>query len=644
MLPEMLAMLPHGRGDREIEKLRACWRGDETALFDAVVSVLARNIDSFGTDVVYRWIAELVRLCPISDARAYFDFLRDRLRTRVPSPRPALATVDRDAYEVLRAVIDCLGHARVEDRFRALYAVVETVLHADPATVQVVVAELEDSTHPRWMTKREWLLFALHHVALVRPALLAAHAPTFVAHATSSEFPHAKCRYHAREIVLHVVSEVPDAIDADLRTAVEGAQQPLVIIERAWEPSDETAPWTDVYRRPFHFSDIDTLPYWYDPLGDCFNVSRWAVAERAERWIVQQWGITEATCDADADADRHNYDWRSTSNDHGSEPRIETLHSYAERHGMFLAAGEMIDTLPVAKEDHNPLDEWTDWLRYHGREADPSLPSRLLREPPLDPENYGVFAAGFAAWSAARPAAAYERHLRDGDLFVLDAHIEATFGEHDFRVSVQTAFVPRTTAGALVRAITDAAEPPSLPVGQLSHDTILPEIEEDRRRNAAAYPDAEDDDDEIQREPPLFALRPTTIRMHQEFPFHGEDARWQSFARNYSLPTRAVEEALHAVRIDPLSLAWRGADGTVVLRTELWQDGKQGDEADGAEGSRLLIRRDALAALLAATGDDIIFAITSRRQKTYRYRDRAGNDEYDRGSTRAYLASSLLTL
>jgi hypothetical protein len=640
MSPDALAALPHGFRRRELLAVLNIWRGFEAELFDRLIGALARNLDTFPTDTLYRWIGELARLIPGPEAAAYLDYAAPRAVGRIPTPRTPLgANTDDGLSAVVHAVGTVLGHPRAEYRFRALYAAAELV-SAEPASmVGAFLAEVADETHPRWMTRREWALFMFHHVALRAPHLLAVHAGAFAAIATNRTFPHAKHRYHARETVLAIVKASADTLEASTMVAVQSVQQPTKLIKQKHDYSrGRGSEWPDVYAKPFHFNSVDTIPYWYDPLGRVFNVSGWDVATRAMEWIVSKWGLTEAICEADAEADRHEYDWRDMSHDHGSEPNVETLHSYAERHGMFVAAGEMIDSMPVAKE-RGSIDEWTDWVRYHVREADPALTSRLLGPPPYDPENYGVFAGDAATWRAHRPTSEYVRHLTTDDAYTLVADMEGTFGEHDFDVSVRSLLVRPDTAASLVRAVMAADEPFYAHAQSLHYDTIVPEMEADLRREIRQH--GKDDTDEEGGDVP-FRLRPTVGQHHQEFEFHGDDPRWKSFSRNYPFPSTIVQRALGLTRVSPLDLRWKNKSGKILVRAELWHDGRADDQVDGAEGYRLLLAKDALPRLLARTGEDLVFIVTMRRQVAYRYRRSDAKDEFDRGTTYAVLASTLL--
>jgi hypothetical protein len=639
MRPGALSMLPHDYYSRRaVQALRALWKGSPSELFDMLSETIAKNLHDLAADTLYRWIGELVQLCDGEIAASHYDFAGARALARIPAPRSPLSDSDKNGSMSLVAMIGhMLAHPRVEYRFRALYAAIEVLL-TDPSLIPAFIAVMMDEEHPRWMTRREWTLLAFQHLSLAKPRLLDAYLDTFAAIATNRAFPHAKHRAHAREIVLTVSQGAPESLSRDTVEAVRRSQQPTAFVEESTRADRRNGRFESWYDKPFHFNSMDTIPYWYEPLGRVFNLSGGDIADRALPWIVERWAITHERCTSESDADKHEYDWRETSNDHGSEPSVETLQSYAERHGMFVVAGELIDTSPVVQTSWGgPFDEWTDWIRTDAREADASLPSRLLGPPPCEPENYGIFDLPFDEWRASRPEGEYLRHIMTNDEVALVAEFEGTSQQYDFDVSVRTIFVPRQTAPAFVRAVNASKEGFYPQSESLHYSTVLPELEADMHlfRDESA-----DDDDEVGAD--AFELPLTLGELHQELDFHRGDPRWKSFSRHYPYPSLQVQEALGLRRRDSLSLDWLTPDGTLAVRTEMWHDGKADDDVDGSSGYRLLIKKTELARLIETTGYDVAFIVRLKRQSAYRYRRDHENDEYDRGTTFAVLASDLL--
>lgn len=111
----------------------------------------------------------------------------------------------------------------------------------------------------------------------------------------------------------------------------------------------------------FDFDYMDTLPYWYDDVANIFCQTQEEVAKDCDNYIQQ--------FDIDSNKTRiwHNeylhynrYRNRSTRNDHGSLPEIETLDKYAEWHAMFYVADQYRCTLPYSEDSYKGYHDWLD--------------------------------------------------------------------------------------------------------------------------------------------------------------------------------------------------------------------------------------------------------------------------------------------
>jgi hypothetical protein len=634
---DSLRQLPHYFRADAYPACRGCWSGQEASFFDTVAMGIASELRAFDPGTLQLWIGRLAKELPPADAAALLRHILPRTFKEIPNPRELKKPAhSRSNQALVHALCDCLGHPRREVRWHAVHAIVTLVGLLGSEIAPLLMAELSDSSHPRWMTRREWLLFTFEHIAYRWPELLAQSLRDIAACALDPDCPHAKIRNHARATCLRVSAKYPEALDAATRTALQKVNQPIGVVKEK-KATAGLRRWSGRDDRPFYIDETDTVPYWYDRVADCFNLSSKAFTERAYGWIVDRWGITDDLCREEVKKKR--WDWRQTSNDHGSEPSIETLEKYAERHAMFMVAGELIDSKPVARRDHSDDETWTDWCRYTLRGADPSLPGRLLVPPPLDfPDNYGIFPKDFESWRSERLDKDFRHEVvppGDPERVVVLGHREVRSADRDLTVRVHSAFVSRETARALVRAIENHGDVYAPPYDEVSYAIIVPELEDEMRR-AEKYKDH--DEEQVRGR---FSLRRFVVYAHQELPLQGGDPRWRDWARDYRIPSRWVMEQLQIARPDLLRLAWKRGN-VVVAESELWYDGEDSEyPTHHAEGNRLLIRRDEIAQLMAQTSCDVIVTVTIQRQRSYDYRSR-GNDEYDRGQTRAYLLSDLL--
>ena len=63
--------------------------------------------------------------------------------------------------------------------------------------------------------------------------------------------------------------------------------------------------------RRYDFDAMDTLPYWYAPLARVFDLPADTVAELAERWILDEWGLAKDDWWKDARELRDQRSWTS---------------------------------------------------------------------------------------------------------------------------------------------------------------------------------------------------------------------------------------------------------------------------------------------------------------------------------------------
>lgn len=615
-----------------------------------VLSAVTNSLRELSADEVYWLIGNVGELLPALQALDVFDTLLTRAVHKLP---------EGSTFEQVRAAApipvlihfmsDLLGHPRQVVRWRTLYSLVDIALNEPDPSLGLMVDELRDEDHGRWMTKREWLLLALHHISLRFAALLEPHKDSFIPLVLNAEFPHAKFRYQAQEILLNIEKHSPGALHESVLEKIKSVNEPKEFIERpdyrtrssAGEGEEEGGAEIPPRESPsalFEFDETDTVPYWYSPLANCFASRRGDVADIAYKWIVEKWGITDKQCREERQVKRYSYE--DSSHRHGSEPAVETLSLYAERHGMFMAAGELVDSEPVVHEGEREGDRWQHWMRYRLRAVDPALTGRLTDAPPLTGDNYGVFATDFEHWRKKDVEQDFRQELTVSgrpDWMVVGNYRTGTFSERSFTTWVRSALISRETAQAFVRLVESQDEYVDLPDVDAHYDTILPEFEHDLTALSNYYIVRRD---EIEDEGGLFRLKGWLVDWHQEMPFHEFDPKWREHGRNFYMPDLDFTSRLKLNR-HPVSLHWLNASGECVAYHENWYD-HEGTRHDysGAAGHRLVVRRERLVSYLQAVGMDMIFIVKLSRHRPYSYRRHAKDaeePEYDPGTRRAFI-------
>lgn len=595
-----------------------------------LVSAAARRIRSLSAQGLQLWVARLSAFLSRDAAASLFRILVARARARLPEPPQAIETGAWAQPDPLAGFIcDLMGHPRTEVRWRALYALADQCIDGPAAALDAVIRELGDDTHPRWMTRREWLAFLVEHLSLRRPEPLVPYAPLLLSQATDPSFPHAKIRHHLREALLRVEAARPGTLTREEMERVRALNQPVRIGgERHRARQRFAARRRERPEGPFHFDETDTLRYWYDPLANCFVEPESAPEEIAFDWIVRRWGITEDLCRDDPRS--QGYEWRETGHSHYSQPAVETLCTYAERHALFVAAGTLIETAEVAFDGEREGDRWSEWVRSHLRQADPALPGRYVDAPPLMPENFGYFGPAFDRWAEEDSEDEYLRQLRVGEgdgWVVVAAEHGGHFGSRTFQVSVWSALLDMDSPDAL-RELYQPGEEPVLPWVHLSGAT-WPECEHDLEHRSDYYVfvenGVEDWDDESE---PETGLHCWLVRFEQELALEFADPHLPARHREWAAFHPDVLRDLCLTR-KPAELLWRDAHGRVAAYLEVWHPPSvQSHETETAQGYRLVLRRDLAAEYARQRRLDIVFLVTIDRERAARGEDSAAT-KYD---------------
>lgn len=648
---ETLAITHHVPTEERTALLQGQW-GSPAGRLEVILGALADHLRELGSDTLFSLASHAARLLNPAD----LSVVAGEFISRTAAEAPLLgnpAVPGRESRQVIPfALALALGHPRQALRWRAVYAIVHALVDtADPESFLDPLLDTLDSTDlPRWLSIREWLAFALEHVSLRKPGVLRSAVPRLVPHAVSRELPHAKIRHHLTQVLLAIEESFPGSLDPGEIVRLKKVNRPVEVVPR--DGAAQLIPrWGDWDQEPEEAEDEDhlvpehedTVLYWYKPLVDCFVGNRTEIQRETIRsaagWMA--WlGVTRSAVKAENLKVGSRYQGQSTSNYHGSQPSVELLRLYGERHGLYLVAGELIDSIPVFEThgSEGSKSEWDDWAHDDMRGADPALPARLIDAPPPLADNYGVFSSPVDIWRKKEEPDAFFKELEilgEPSWIIVAGHREGFEYDRSFTVEVESALVSPRTAGALARLLESAGREAFLPIFDPYYACIIPkmekELEEAELRPEPLRGEHNSGDN-------LFVLKAWTARFYQEAAQHGFDPLWPGTGRHYGLPALDVVRRLGWTR-HPAELLWRDSTGQPVARCDLWRL-SDGTGNRSAEGYRLVMRRDAVSAYARAVGLDLIFAVRLGRQSRSDFRS-SGGEEYDPGTTRCFLWSDL---
>ncbi|MFF4812792.1 hypothetical protein ACFY03_31725 [Micromonospora chersina] len=605
-----------------VEQLRVL--ADDDTIRRAVLGALPESRPQLTAHGWQNIAALLARLCPSADAgKALVGLLADRASVvTAEPPRAVLADIEPGLLPML--LWSAFGHPRREIRWRAAHAVRDLLAHADPVRAAGLVAGLircldladagpyrDRGLHFYRLSAVAALLAALARVAADRPDLIAPHVETMIRLATSRDQPHAQIRELARSAALAVTTPLGAVPEELLR-----ANQPVTRAteqQRAYQEDDR--PVSD--NRRYRFDQTDTIPYWYAPLGRLFGVPVDVVAERAERWILDRWGLGEDDWMTDARELRDERSWRRVHNDHGSIPPEENLRLYLEYHAMMSAAGELVDAgqaILVSSEWEDPPDPWRDWLQ----EALPASISLWLAE--------------------LRSAVPVEAELF-GHLPPVDDWDDPDPGDYDHALGLVEG---RLADSMIVAGNADITRPGAYGNTYISSALVGSEHAADLQRALAAASDSRDfklpneGEDEFEVNHGRFVLRGWLSRSnHTPDSLDEHDPYAHGLRATRPLPGCRFRDAA-GVALDRTGLALLGQEGTIVAHAEQWADPLTEDQdAVTSSGYRVRIDRAALLRHLRDTDTNLIVEV-----QIGRHRRKVDTDEYRPARSHIYLVDA----
>ncbi|OCW92678.1 hypothetical protein A9168_14980 [Macellibacteroides sp. HH-ZS] len=202
----------------------------------------------------------------------------------------------------------------------------------------------------------------------------------------------------------------------------------------------------------FEFNHLDTIPYWYDILGDFFDLSGLEIASLAQDIICDTWRFNGNVRDKNH-VHTANRDWHLTHNDHGSIPQIENLQTYYEYHAMFCVAGKLLKSKELKDKEWGTFEEWL--LDYATVWKDKWLAD--LRDPePLVPIIQQIDNKN-EKWNTTINWKEYEDYIGlQGNIYLVTNSYLSKYHWKDYEnIHVESAFVSIDKAQSLVRTLND---------------------------------------------------------------------------------------------------------------------------------------------------------------------------------------------
>jgi hypothetical protein len=281
---------------------------------------------------------------------------------------------------------------------------------------------------------------------------------------SNTELPHVLIKYFVKKTCLNILDKLPNSFNSDEIQAINDCLQSKFDKVNEKELSREQRKYNSTKDKKwrFKFDTMDTLPYWYSGLGRIFNLSEYDVADLADKYIVEKWGFVGDINEFDFITNQlSNRDWGLISKRHGSNPQIETLEVYLEYHGMFCAAGDLLEKEPQL-EDESYWRTWDMWLKSRANTWDKFWISDLVDPIPLQEKYWKIEYPKFDKdWRDNIEEDKFDREIGLLDFYnenfiVPHSYVKRYMGENTESVYIRSALVSDKGSEALLRAFQSA--------------------------------------------------------------------------------------------------------------------------------------------------------------------------------------------
>lgn len=605
---------------------------DPSVIVSRLLSAIEQHITSLNSLSIFRLIGLLSSYLTQDQAFGVLDRHVSALHARLePAERdlPGFETIGDTSSAVARYLYAELGNIAHSPRWRAGYGLRILARLGNVDNLERVRERYDHRAEPAfshpeapfyfWSAKL-WFMVAMARIAWEVPELIKPYRDWLLEQAESAAFPHLLVRAAAKQALQGLVHADPDSFSEADRARVAAINSSRLPKQKSsmqtWSKGfDRHHPLDDEGRR-FRFDSMDSLPYWYTPLMRCFaEPSHEDFLQKAERWIVDDLGVTSDSWSYDKLRGNHRFNRRGlgSSNRHGSLPAIERYQMHLEWHALYLAGGEVLAEWPLATDaEEYAWDRFEDWLSRQGPTLAPVWLGDLRAPKPL--EAIAWQAPDLGSWLKVPDANTYRSALGldRPDWLIVSGHRRLHYSKASGSTRIESALVSRDMATSLRLAL-QASE------------------------NSYDYRLAVNDDEKFEIASGRFILTSLLIDRNSDTELDIHDPLRGEVSAPGQLPHPRIIALLGLVR-DPSGLpVWRDAQGVVVIQWLAWSDPKQPDDRSTryfAQGDELLFRRSAIAQILDAYGLDLITEINFNRrigEESYGLRkDKRREREYNR--------------
>lgn len=436
---------------------------DDRTLAMDLIRMIPEKLDGFSAKVLYQMLSIVYPLVEKEKMGDILGWILARWSSRIPESYAATPVSDilvsGSAEQVVAQFLRYhLGHPKKKIRWITAHVLRRMARMGNSGVLKLLLdSQNEHDCHPfqdqenffYWISSKLYLWVAIARICQESPQTVIPLSGYVIAEIKNDKLPHAQIKYFAQLAARSLSGFNPDIFSQDELDEIENVlSSPFdqVNLKRTEYPEDLER--SDLN---FSFDTMDTLPYWYEPLGRIFKVGSYAVAAIADKFISEHWGYV-----GDVRKDNHirDADYNLTSNSHGSEPRLEDLSSYYEYHAMFCAAFTLLKSRPLFVVEDSYRETWQEWLEGWATCWKDFWLSDLNEPTPLNKKYWLHDQEGNPDWEWDIGHKNFDDvlGLECSDTLVVQLGVRVKIGKDSESLSLRSALVEPKTGPALVRA------------------------------------------------------------------------------------------------------------------------------------------------------------------------------------------------
>lgn len=613
--------------------------GTEHTIRDVLLAGIEVHFEALDAATVYALAGLIGNACTAQEAASIIERHTSQMLDDLPNdvrPGALEPAIPSDVTSAIgRFFYANLSDVDIHRRWRAAHATRRWIAHGAEQALPSLIENYSRTSEPwfrettapfHWHAARLWLMIAIGRAAVDVPVKVMPHVDWLKSIVADTDYPHLLLRTYAFDVVDHVCSATGQALSrsdrASLTPFVRGAVKPKRLQSGQ---SYRTVHMRNQEGKRFPFDSMDTLPYWYEPAVRIFaDVTGEEFVAEAERWIVDQWGVSNFEHRWDAQPRRQKYgEGFDTMHRHGSLPQRERYHTHLEWHAMWCAMGSFLASRPLVRSSTDDVDTLDDKLESSKLTLPPRWLADLRDAKPLHSEWWVAPDDVSGAWLDdvhLDDALAFVNSAPHTEFLVVHAHAEAYSDKHTISKNISSALVSPQTAADLMRALqsTDSEQ-----------DYYLPD---------------EDHQQEIDRS--KFRLLGWRATFHRDTAFDGEDPLRYGIGAPHVCPGRRFNAVLNTRQTwQNQRLSWVTTSGYPAFSSYCWGD-TRGDEPERhrrhsmelrSSGSLLYVHRRILQRTLTALNMDLIAEVTiTKRNFSYEGSSR-GKEEDHKSQPHAFI-------